>query len=386
MLFTRKHVVRTKSNPGAVGGGGRPRRTAWCASILLVVTTLVALNTVGVILRSAPERETTDQTYRRLMMARFYRGDPVRESGNQREAGNAIGVSGASVEVELPRRIHIIARNLHDTVYVGAWIRYHPHWNITVWTDDNMLQYMETHATQYLPTYRALIGAKKSDFFRLIVLFMLGGVYADADVEPLQSLEPYLTEHRAPCMFTEEPDLHKVALYDTPTSSVMPCNFILAGVPNAAEHKHLIDVIANIASNQTELKGADATAQTGPGLLRSERGALSACHVAPARLFAGRPADNNPLIVTKCAKVFHSTFDDDYFHYYESNSIFIPEQLWGELRTACCDARDTPLWQHLDKVIPQGSCPPKPNTDDVLTLHHWSHSWNGDKNARRRRL
>ena len=33
------------------------------------------------------------------MMARFYRGDPVRESGNQRETGNAIGVSGASTKV-----------------------------------------------------------------------------------------------------------------------------------------------------------------------------------------------------------------------------------------------------------------------------------------------
>jgi len=76
--------MRPKANPGTDGGGGgrhrRPRRTAWCASILLVVTTLVALNTVGVILRSAPERETTDQTYRRQMMARFYRGDPVRDS------------------------------------------------------------------------------------------------------------------------------------------------------------------------------------------------------------------------------------------------------------------------------------------------------------------
>ena len=81
VLFTRKHVMRPKANPGAVGGGGggrgRPRTTAWCASIqsiqsirsislvLLVVTTLVALNTVGVILRSAPERETTDHTNRR---------------------------------------------------------------------------------------------------------------------------------------------------------------------------------------------------------------------------------------------------------------------------------------------------------------------------------
>ncbi|XRA98880.1 methyltransferase [Pycnococcus provasolii] len=95
--------MRPKANPGTDGGGGggrrRPRRTAWCASILLVVTTLVALNIVGVILRSAPERETTDQTYRRQMMARFYRGDPVRESGNQRETGNAIGVSGASTKV-----------------------------------------------------------------------------------------------------------------------------------------------------------------------------------------------------------------------------------------------------------------------------------------------
>ena len=97
--------MRPKANPGTDGGGGdggrRPRRTAWCASILLVVTTLVALNIVGVILRSAVERETTDQTYRRQMMARFYRGDPVRESGNQRETGNAIGVSGASTTATL---------------------------------------------------------------------------------------------------------------------------------------------------------------------------------------------------------------------------------------------------------------------------------------------
>ena len=71
VLFTRKLIMRSKSNPGTErgGGGGRgcPRRTAWCASILLVVTTLVALNTVGVILRSAPERETTDSTNRRMM-------------------------------------------------------------------------------------------------------------------------------------------------------------------------------------------------------------------------------------------------------------------------------------------------------------------------------
>ena len=350
--------------------------------ILLGVLLITILNIGSAALLVKLTRNNATTTLRETAAVRRRRGQlrrpprhaaaprRFRKSGNQREARNAMPTS-----VELPRRIHIIARNLHDTVYVGAWIRYHPHWNITVWTDDNMLQYMETHAAQYLPTYRALIGAKKSDFFRLIVMFMLGGVYADADVEPLRSLEQYLTEHRAPCMFTEEPDLHKVALYDTPTSSVMPCNFILAGVPNAAEHKHLLDVIANIASNPTELKGADATAQTGPGLLRSQRGALSACHIAPARLFAGRPADKNPLIVTKCANVFHST-----------RSIFIPEQLRGELRTACCDARDTPLWQHLDKVIPQGSCPPKPNTDDVLTLHHWSHSWVGDKHAKRKRL
>ena len=80
--------MRPKANPGTDGGGGdggrRPRRTAWCASILLVVTTLVALNTVGVILRSAPERETTDQTYRRQMMARFNRGDPFRQNSTTR--------------------------------------------------------------------------------------------------------------------------------------------------------------------------------------------------------------------------------------------------------------------------------------------------------------
>ncbi|XRB02174.1 hypothetical protein NFJ02_13g15280 [Pycnococcus provasolii] len=70
---------------GGGGRRRRPRRTAWWwAPILLVVTTLVALNTVGVILRSAPERETTDQTYRRQMMARFNRGDPFRQNSTTR--------------------------------------------------------------------------------------------------------------------------------------------------------------------------------------------------------------------------------------------------------------------------------------------------------------
>ena len=96
MLFTRKLVVRTKSNPGAVGGGGRPRRTAWCASILLVVTTLVTLNIVGVILRSAVERETTDQTYRRQMMARFYRGDPVELQDGDEESEREVELKSFS--------------------------------------------------------------------------------------------------------------------------------------------------------------------------------------------------------------------------------------------------------------------------------------------------
>ena len=91
--------MRPKANPGTDGGGGgrrrRPRRTAWCASILLVVTTLVTLNTVGVILRSAVERETTDQTYRRQMMARFYRDDPVELQHGDEESEREVELAAA---------------------------------------------------------------------------------------------------------------------------------------------------------------------------------------------------------------------------------------------------------------------------------------------------
>jgi mannosyltransferase OCH1-like enzyme len=68
-----------------------------------------------------------------------------------------------------------------------SWRQHHPGWEMRLWTDDNLpeLRYPEAFD-------RARNHSERSDVLRYEVVRQFGGIYADADVECLRSLEPLI--------------------------------------------------------------------------------------------------------------------------------------------------------------------------------------------------
>ena len=72
--------------------------------------------------------------------------------------------------------------------YRDSWRRHHPGWEMRLWTEDNL----PTDLIRKEAYERLRKPAERADIIRLEVLLRFGGVYADADLECLRSIEPLL--------------------------------------------------------------------------------------------------------------------------------------------------------------------------------------------------
>lgn len=68
------------------------------------------------------------------------------------------------------------------------WSRMHPDWEHHLWTEENLPADLERR--EILDTSR--IPAERADLLRYELLWRFGGVYVDADMEPLKPLDPLL--------------------------------------------------------------------------------------------------------------------------------------------------------------------------------------------------
>jgi hypothetical protein len=97
----------------------------------------------------------------------------------------------------IPKRLHFTWKSeaLPPVMqrYFEAWKRLHPDYEITLWTDATMRDFVAAAWPELLATYDAYPKMiQRADSFRYMVLGKLGGVYADLDVEPFQSIDKLL--------------------------------------------------------------------------------------------------------------------------------------------------------------------------------------------------
>jgi len=77
---------------------------------------------------------------------------------------------------------------LYETM--KSWRDLNPTYKYVLWTDDTMEEFVREKADhQTFATYQALDFVQKSDLFRYLVLFHIGGVYADHDAECIQPVD-----------------------------------------------------------------------------------------------------------------------------------------------------------------------------------------------------
>jgi len=96
---------------------------------------------------------------------------------------------------KIPKQIFMCDKTLHYIAkYSENWRRLNPEYAIKLYDDNMCASFLLTEFTQkHLDLFNFLQdGPIKADFWRLCVLYKYGGVYIDADAEPLISLQDFI--------------------------------------------------------------------------------------------------------------------------------------------------------------------------------------------------
>src|SRR5688572_26320629 len=97
----------------------------------------------------------------------------------------------------LPKSIHQTWKHEHIrwplSVCSDSFRKWNPAWDYKLWTDEECEQIVRSELPEFYPTYLGYpAGIFRADIFRVVVLYLRGGVYADLDVECLRSLDELL--------------------------------------------------------------------------------------------------------------------------------------------------------------------------------------------------
>jgi mannosyltransferase OCH1-like enzyme len=113
--------------------------------------------------------------------------------------------------MQIPHIIHqtwkdeqlpISMRKLAET-----WKRKHPGWEYRLWTDTQNRDFLSTYYPAFLLRYDLYpYDIQRVDAIRYFVLYTLGGLYVDLDIECFRSVEELLSKHE--CLFGLEPQEH----------------------------------------------------------------------------------------------------------------------------------------------------------------------------------
>ena len=155
--------------------------------------------------------------------------------------------------MSIPRLLHFtwkstsLPKQMQD--YFDQWQRLHPGWDIRLWTDATMREFVAEAYPAFLGVYDGYPKMiQRADAFRYLVLGRLGGIYADLDVEPLQSVEPLL-EHD--CFVGIEPLEHIIADRIHQGVPFLFTNAFMGSVPGHRLWRDIVDRLPDLADQET---------------------------------------------------------------------------------------------------------------------------------------
>ena len=97
----------------------------------------------------------------------------------------------------IPKNIYMCYKDLDILKkYSKNWEKLNPDWNILLYDDDLCKEFLLKEYSQiYVDIFNFIVdGPIKSDFWRLCILNKYGGLYVDADINPIIPLDNYINE------------------------------------------------------------------------------------------------------------------------------------------------------------------------------------------------
>lgn len=98
----------------------------------------------------------------------------------------------------IPKVIYLTHKNKVPDYVIKNWKRLNPEYDIQYYDDNRIRQFLrDYYPNSYLKYFNKLdsyegAGPIKSDFWRVCILYKFGGVYVDADIEPIESIKTFL--------------------------------------------------------------------------------------------------------------------------------------------------------------------------------------------------
>lgn len=178
----------------------------------------------------------------------------VKHSNSNREP-----ISNNESQCKIPKTIYQTfqtfecGENMHASV--KSWIKMNPEYEHYYFDDEKRIEFIEKYFDdRVLNAYLSLIaGAFKADLWRCCVLYINGGIYADADMVCIRPLKEYVL-----------PNDEFVIARDDPMSKSYLCNGFICSTPKHPFMKKQIDAIVNNVESKTKCYHLDIS---GPGLL-----------------------------------------------------------------------------------------------------------------------
>ncbi|RHJ75693.1 glycosyltransferase family 32 protein [Parabacteroides sp. AM08-6] len=89
-----------------------------------------------------------------------------------------------------------------------TWKEHHPSWKYMLWDNERMNIFLQEFYPEYIERYQSFyFNIQRWDVIRYLILYQIGGLYADFDYECLENIEPVL---KGDCCFAMEPEGHRL--------------------------------------------------------------------------------------------------------------------------------------------------------------------------------
>tara|TARA_B100001093_G_scaffold380215_1_gene365610 strand:- start:14825 stop:15472 length:648 start_codon:yes stop_codon:yes gene_type:complete len=121
----------------------------------------------------------------------------------------------------IPKVIYMCHKKTDDIkIYSKNWEKLNPDWKINLYDDKSCQDFLfREYGQLYLDIFNYIKdGPIKSDFWRLCILYKYGGLYIDADIEPILPLNKYI----------EDDDYFVTCISRLPPKSHLNPHFILS--------------------------------------------------------------------------------------------------------------------------------------------------------------
>lgn len=181
--------------------------------------------------------------------------------------------------------------------YLAKWRDMHPDWDVRLWTDAMMRRFVAEHYPGFVAIYDGYgHPIQRADSFRYLVLNVLGGVYADLDVEPFRSINELVDGLE--CFVGVEPDEHMGTDRKHSGTPYLLSNAFMGAVPGHAYFSSIVALLPVVADTPDIFYSTGPSLTTGAGvrLPRADRPSLILpCLWSPLR-DGGKPCKSDAYL------------------------------------------------------------------------------------------